>query len=73
MAGEEEKEACERNRKQGKRRGGRVVIDGKRTTMGRAMPEKEERESAEGVGYEVCTQLSAPGVPCGPGSGVREG
>lgn len=50
-----------------------MVIDGKRTTMGRAMPEKEERESAEGVGYEVCTRLSAPGVPCGPGSGVREG
>lgn len=27
----------------------------------------------EGGGYEVCTRLSAPGVPCGPGSGVREG
>lgn len=24
-------------------------------------------------GYDVCTQLSAPGVSCGPGSGVREG
>lgn len=73
MAAEDENEACERNRKRGKRRGGRVVIDGKRTTMGRALAEKEEGESAEGVGYEVCTRLSAPGVPCGPGSGVREG
>lgn len=44
------------------------VVDGWR--------EKDEGKGdgwKEGGGYEVCTRLSAPGVPCGPGSGVREG
>lgn len=33
----------------------------------------EGRREAGGGGYEVCTRLLAPGVPFGPGSGVREG
>lgn len=39
------------------------------------MAGKERRELAGGLvrGVKACTRLSAPGVPCGPGSGVREG
>lgn len=73
MTGEEEEEAGERNRKGGRARGLRVVIDGRKTTNGRAMAGKEEESQRGGGGYEVCTRLSAQGVPCGPGSGVREG
>lgn len=51
-----------------------VVVDGGEKGEGKGDGWKGRREAAGGVvGYEVCTQLSAPGVPCGPGSGVREG
>lgn len=58
--------AWERGRKEGEQ-GGRVVIDEGKWVKGRAMAGKEEG------GVEVCTRLSAPGVPFGPGSNVREG
>lgn len=41
-----------------------------KTTEGRAMAAKERRG---GGGVKECTRLSASGVPCGPGSSVREG
>ena len=65
-------------RKEG-REGVRAVRDAGGGVMGRAMAGEEEEEEegrqqgCVGGGSEVCTRLSAPGVPCGPGSGVREG
>lgn len=49
MTGEEEEEAGERNRKGGRARGLRVVIDGRKTTNGRAMAGKEEESQRGGV------------------------
>lgn len=58
--------------RKGGRAEGAVVVDGGKREKGRAMAWKEEGKRWEG-GYEVCTRLSAPGVPCGPGSSVRKG
>lgn len=46
-------------------------MEGRGSREGR-WPERK-KGSGERRGYEVCTRLSAPGVPCGPGSGVRKG
>lgn len=62
--------------REGEQGGVGVVTEGGKRAKGRAMARKEagKQDGARAGGvYEVCTRLSAPGVPCGPGSGVREG
>lgn len=68
MTGEEEEEAGERNRKGGRARGLRVVIDGRKTTNGRAMAGKEEESQRAGGGVMKCvpgSQLQASPVVLG--------
>jgi len=77
-AKEEEREL--KNVTERKRKGGRGVGEGKgdgcrgrqelggRRRRGWGIERREGKEKDE-----VCTRLSVPGVPCCPGSGVREG
>lgn len=58
--------------REGKARVMGVVIDRREEGEGKG-DGWEGRRQAGGGGFEVCTRLSAPGVPCGPRSGVREG
>lgn len=73
--GRSPREKQEGRQQEGGREGARVVNDGRKKANsgggGAAMAGKEEGRA--GLGYEMCTRLSAPGVPCGPGSGVRGG
>lgn len=63
----------ETGRKGGRATGvGVVICGGTRRREGRWLERKKGGRRGWGR-YEVCTRLSAPGVPCGPGSGVREG
>lgn len=69
------KEKQEGRKGAGEEGGSRFVVVKKEDNGGKGRWLERKEGSWQGVvrGVKACTRLSAPGVPCGPGSSVREG